>query len=66
MCQKAQGESDYLVARDRHIRAKGYKAFSDGVPITNCPESDHPNPDYSDKRQWEMGWRTAEAGEKAW
>lgn len=66
MCQKAEGESNYLVASDRATRRRGYEAYLKGVPLSANPEPDHPNPDYSDKRQWEMGWRSAEAGEKCW
>lgn len=66
MCQKAEGESNYLLARDRSIRERGYRAFQDGIPITSCPEADHPLPEYSDKRQWELGWSTAESGREVW
>jgi hypothetical protein len=66
MCQAAEGESDYLVARDGWIRRKGYEAQKARVPRSANPEQDHTLPAYSDKRQWYLGWDTAEAGEEVW
>ena len=67
MCQKSEGESNYLAARDRATRKRGYEAFKAGEPITaSLAVADHPLKEYSDRRQWEMGWRTAEAGRDLW
>ena len=66
MCQKAEGESNYLVARDKDIRLRGWEAFHAGKPKSANPESTHPLPEYCDRRQWDFGWDTAQKGEKAW
>lgn len=66
MCQKAEGESNYLVTRDRDIRLRGYKAFHAGVPFSANPEQSHPNPQYCDQKQWGYGWDTAANGEQPW
>lgn len=67
MCQRAEGESNYLAACDRATRKRGYDAYNAGAPITAAlAESDHPLEQYSDRYQFELGWRTAEAGRDAW
>ncbi|MCZ2113546.1 MAG: hypothetical protein LC131_06895 [Anaerolineae bacterium] len=66
MCQAFEGEQNYLLARDKHLRQKGYDAQKAGVPRDGNPESDHENPEYSDKRQWWFGWDTAAKGREAW
>lgn len=67
MCQKAEGESNYLVAVDKATRMRGYNAFKAGEPIANSiSEHDHPLEDYSDRHQWKIGWRTAQAGHDPW
>ena len=64
MCQAYEGERDYLLARDRLIRKRGHAAQRAGIPRESCPESDHENPAYSDKHQWERGWDAAAAGQE--
>lgn len=66
MCQAYEGEADYLFAREKWIRQKGYDAQKAGVPRGANPEPDHENPEYSDKRQWWFGWDTAADGRAAW
>jgi hypothetical protein len=66
MCQAFAGESAYMFARDKWIRRKGYDAQRAGVPREDNPELDHPNPEYSNKRQWDLGWQTAASGDKPW
>lgn len=67
MCQMSEGERNYLTAVDRSTRKRGYDAFKAGEPITAAlAEADHPLKQYSDRRQFEMGWRTAEAGRDPW
>lgn len=66
MCQAYEGELSYLIARDRSTRQRGYDAQKAGIPRADCPEREHPNPEYSDARQWLMGWDTAARGGAAW
>ena len=66
MCQAFEGESNYMRAKDKWIREKGYDAQKKGVPRDKNPESDHANQEYSDKRQWWLGWDTAAKGETKW
>jgi len=66
MCQAYEGERNYLLSRDRFIREKGFDAQKNGVPRDENPMDDHPNPYYSDKRQWWAGWDTAKAGKEVW
>ena len=66
MCQAFAGEQNYLFARDKSTRRRGYDAQQAGVPRDQCPESDHSNPEYSDKVQWEYGWDTAADGRELW
>ena len=66
MCQAFEGERNYMLAHERGIRRKGYEAQKASVPREENPESDHPNPEYSDKRQWWYGWDTAAGGRELW
>lgn len=66
MCQAFAGESAYLSAKDRFIRFRGYEAQQAGVPRHECPEQEHPNPEYSEANQWRLGWDTAENGRSPW
>lgn len=66
MCQSYEGERDYMFAREKRVRQKGYDAQKTGVPRDANPERDHAIPDYSDKRQWLLGWDTAAAGREVW
>lgn len=66
MCQAYEVEHSYMLSRDRWTRKKGYDAQKAGVPREANPEQDHPNPEYSDKRQWWSGWDAAAAGRNAW
>jgi hypothetical protein len=66
MCQAYEGERNYLLGVDKHIRQKGYDAQKAGVPRDTNPERDHEFPEYSHKRQWWMGWDTAADGRDAW
>ena len=66
MCQKSAGESEYMLARDKYIRSKGYKAFKEGVAREQCPELEHELEHYSDAHQWRMGWDMAKAGNTVW
>ena len=66
MCQAFEGESNYIHARDKHIRSRGYDAQKAGVPRAENPERDHELPEYSDKNQWWYGWDTAAEGRSKW
>lgn len=66
MCQAYEGEAAFLRASDKLCRLKGYEAQKAGVPLEANPEPDHSLKEYSRKHQWELGWRTAEAGREAW
>lgn len=66
MCQAYEGERNYLFAKEKRVREKGYNAFKEGVPREANPERDHENPEYSHKRQWWFGWDTAAAGRELW
>ena len=66
MCQAYEGERNYVLAQEEGIRRKGYDAQKDGVPRDANPERDHSNPEYSDKRQWWLGWDAAAKGHEPW
>lgn len=66
MCQAYEDERDYLFARDAWVRRRGYDAQKAGIPRESNPEPDHENPEYSDQRQWWMGWDTAANGSELW
>lgn len=66
MCQASEGESSYLSARDKRLRLAGYNAQKAGTPREANPEPDHCNQQYSDKRQWWLGWDTAKSGQEPW
>ena len=66
MCQAFEGERRYMDACDEFTRLKGYNAQKAGVAREDCPERDHPLPEYSDVRQWQTGWDTAAAGREPW
>lgn len=55
-----------MLARDKYIRSKGYKAFKEGVAREQCPELEHELEHYSDAHQWRMGWDMAKAGNTVW
>lgn len=66
MCHAYEGEREYLNSREKWIRSKGYEAHKAGLPKTSNPEQDHEYPEYSDRRQWDFGWETAESGMELW
>lgn len=66
MCQKAEGESNYLVAMDKSTRKRGFDAFYAGKAITDHDERTHELEQYSDAYWWTLGWKTAEAGRDFW
>lgn len=66
MCQAYEGERDYMADRDAWIRSKGYDAQKAGLPKSDNPEQDHIYPEYSDKKQWDLGWDAAANGRPLW
>ncbi len=66
MCQAYDGEQRAIFFHERFIRKKGFEAFHSGISLEDCPEADHPNPQYSDRRQWGLGWETAKEGRECW
>ena len=66
MCQKAEGESNYLVAMDKSTRKRGWDAFHAGISKDSNPERTHPIEQYSNAHHWEMGWLTAQSGKQSW
>ena len=66
MCQAYEGEAAGIRWHDKCVRERGYNAFLAGVALEDNPEADHPNPEYSDKRQWAFGWETAKEGRPRW
>ena len=66
MCQAFEGERNYIHARDKSIRSRGYDAQKAGVLRDANPEIDHSIPQYSDKNQWWNGWDTAASGRAKW
>ena len=66
MCQAFEVERQYMRAAEETIRRRGYDAHLSGIPRSDNPEPDHPNPQYSSKLQWWYGWDTAAAGIDFW
>lgn len=66
MCQAYEGERDYILGHERWMRERGYNAQKACVSREANPERDHENQEYSDKRQWWLGWDTAAAGRDPW
>lgn len=66
MCQAFEDERIYMQSRDQNTRRRGYDAFHAGTPRDANPEPDHELEEYSDKRQWWLGWDTANYGMRFW
>ena len=45
----------YLAIKRRHVRGRGYRAFREGVPETQCPYAPHS----AEWSVWQTGWNKA-------